>query len=406
MRALGISIATDAVRIVLLDGRAAKPQVAERVVEDAGTLEECIASLLATVPVLRRTKVIVVASPRFAQLRRLTGLPTTRSSAAQDQLLRENADRFFLRPDGPPATSGVSREANDQLWAGAVDRALITAVGAELRRHEPRVVGFAPSIAARARLLADGDASTRDDGVTATVQVVRGKIVGASRRIDAHEWGDESDSSASFQPLLALGPAWRSFIDAYAAARFSPDDSLCYRPDRDHRADGAVPLWRTLLAGSIMTIGVSAYIVAPSARDLVRLRTIHSELHQLAPQARQAAARDAEARRIAHRLTLAHAFANSRRSAVQLLAEVNDALPDGTALLALHVDSASGSLTAITDRSSIVLPPIEQLPGVTRADITGPITREVANGIELERLSVRFSFVKPRASSARAGHAQ
>jgi hypothetical protein len=90
------------------------------------------------------------------------------------------------------------------------------------------------------------------------------------------------------------------------------------------------------------------------------------------------------------------AFAEARWSPTLLLAELARRLPPGAALVSLHADTAAGSVVALGPRAGAVLAALEGIEGVRRVEISGPVTREGAAGIEVERVTLRFSF-DPRA---------
>ena len=101
-------------------------------------------------------------------------------------------------------------------------------------------------------------------------------------------------------------------------------------------------------------------------------------------------------------------FAGARRSPTLLLAGLARAMPQGSALTTLRMetaaDTASVFLTLLAPRAAPVLGAIERLPGVASAQIVGPVTREVVvaggaagpSAVEratLERMTVRFRLV-------------
>jgi hypothetical protein len=112
--------------------------------------------------------------------------------------------------------------------------------------------------------------------------------------------------------------------------------------------------------------------------------------------------RERELRRTTATLGEVAAFDGGRRSATLLLADLTRALPDSSAIAAIRVDTAGGTLVALTPRAATVLSGIERVPGIVAPEIPGPVTREAVRGRELERLTVRFRLdAEDRATPAR-----
>ncbi len=87
-------------------------------------------------------------------------------------------------------------------------------------------------------------------------------------------------------------------------------------------------------------------------------------------------------------------FSQSRRSLTLLLAQLTRALPEGSALIAVQVDSAgTGSVVAIGPHAAGIVDAVERVPGLTSPEIVGPVTRETTGGKQLDRVTVRFRVV-------------
>jgi hypothetical protein len=86
-------------------------------------------------------------------------------------------------------------------------------------------------------------------------------------------------------------------------------------------------------------------------------------------------------------------FANRRRRVLEFLAEVTERAPVTTAVLNLRVDSAGGTILALSPHGAELFAAVGQLPLVKGARITAPLTRETVESGELERVVLRFDFV-------------
>lgn len=68
------------------------------------------------------------------------------------------------------------------------------------------------------------------------------------------------------------------------------------------------------------------------------------------------------------------------------------ALPESTAVTALHIDSLGGSLTVLAPHAAATLEGVAAIPIVARVQMAGAVNREIAAGAELERATLRFTI--------------
>ena len=90
------------------------------------------------------------------------------------------------------------------------------------------------------------------------------------------------------------------------------------------------------------------------------------------------------------------AFDRDRQPVTLLLEDLAHALPAGSALVTVRVDSAGGTLVALAPRAAALLERLEHVPFVSTPTFVGPVTREAAANAEVERVAIRFS--RPRRS--------
>ena len=76
---------------------------------------------------------------------------------------------------------------------------------------------------------------------------------------------------------------------------------------------------------------------------------------------------------------------------IQLLAHLAAALPPGSVLTHLQVDSAGGTLIALAPSADGVLKGISESTLIAMPEIVGPVTRETTGSREVERVTVRFA---------------
>ena len=91
-----------------------------------------------------------------------------------------------------------------------------------------------------------------------------------------------------------------------------------------------------------------------------------------------------------------------------LLARLTQALPRGSALTAFRLDSSEASVVTMGRNVMAVLASLETVPAIAGLKATAPVTREIVNGVTLERVSLAFTLRPPasdrievRTSSAR-----
>jgi hypothetical protein len=83
-------------------------------------------------------------------------------------------------------------------------------------------------------------------------------------------------------------------------------------------------------------------------------------------------------------------FSEARRSPLALLAALTAALPAASAIVTLKVDSAGGTIVALAPRAALIVTQLEAVEAIVAPEITGPVSREIVAGRELERVTVRF----------------
>jgi hypothetical protein len=389
---IGIAVAADGVRVVgVRRGRLLWALEAAQHGETGvgATLD----ALLAAAPLARRfrARVSVAIGPSLSQVKRLRGLPPLVSPQALSQLVREGAGRFFMRNGIPLLTTGVRVVGPGEVWAAAVDQQTVQEVEAACRRRGLRLRAIAPAAVALGGAVVGDLILWRDGEFCLEVHRSEGEITGVRRfRADG-----TAEDDAPPRVVDALGPlgegAWR-YADAYGAALLPAGEALILRPRRGADPDRVVPRWRFAAALCTCLLSLLACLLLPGivahragAEAAARTAALDGE-RRLASEA------EAELARVTGALAEVAAFDAGRRSPTLLLADLARALPDGSALLTIRVDSVAGTLVALSPRAASVLDPLERLPGITSLEVVGPVTREVLAERPLERVTLRFQL--------------
>jgi hypothetical protein len=345
--AVGMAIERDHLRAVAVRGTRVLWAVDAALGETP--LGAALAGFFAELPLgrLQRPRVTVALDAAFAQTKRLVGLPALGDERVLARTVHEHAARFFLKNGVPLVTTSVRLDADGRPWAAALQKPVVDTIVIACRRSRLRLYGIVPA-ADIARSAANG--------------------------------------------LAPLGSDASRFTVAYGAAVTS--GALTWRAGSI--VEGDVPRGRLAMAAGVTAVSLAMAVLAPglSARVAEHRAIAHLASIAAPAYAAQRVARDLGL--VTQALGEVGAFDRARRPATVLLASLARALPEGAALLALHVDSAGGSVVALSPRAGAVLTGLERVSGVVAPEIGGPVTREVVGGRELERATVRFRWVGRR----------
>ncbi|MBA2684454.1 MAG: hypothetical protein H0U66_08210 [Gemmatimonadaceae bacterium] len=384
---VGLAVASNAVRAVAVRDGAVKWALQTEVVP-GGDLRSAIAELLRSAPLPRwpKPRVVAVIGPSGAQTKRLTGLPPLQDDAALARVVRGSAGRFFLRNGIPITTSGVSPDG-DGAWGAAFESPTVEAIEDCCRLRGLRVRFVAPALLAlplatpeRSILWTDGDVVTEStyhaNGRLASVM----RVMGATRE----------DTNPVVVPALAmLGEGAWLFADAFGATQLDDSEPVSWRVGRDQHSEKLL-LRGGKIAGVAAVLALIAAILVPSLGDLYTARRVSRELSAISTRASVAIRARGELDHMSRALGDISRFAARRRSPLDLLAALTRALPAEAALASIHVDSVAGTMVIVAPRIAGALAALDSSKAVDKLAIVGPVTKEIANGKEVERASLRF----------------
>lgn len=388
---IGIGVAEGAIRAVAVrQGRVVwKAELSSR-----EPLELVVGELLANMRLRLWTRPTVIAAvgPAHAQLRKLTGLPPVSDRAALAQVVAESAGRFFLRNGVPLVTSGVRREGASEGWSAALEQPVVAALETACRACRLRLMAVYPTMAVLPSVLRGDSLSWRDGEIQAQVECEGGRLRSARRAYAiANERCVEVEPAAPVAALSALGAdGWR-FADAYGAAIASASDPLAHRPARSSRGV-STPRWRFYLAGAVLVASIGALAGVPALLDERSATRDARALAQLAKRRSAAMSAESDLMRVSSALNEVAAFNLDRRSMSLFIRDISRLMPVGSAIVALHADSVGGTLVALAPRAAVLIAKLEDIPGLSAPTIVGPVTREVAAGAEVERVTLRFRW--------------
>lgn len=88
-------------------------------------------------------------------------------------------------------------------------------------------------------------------------------------------------------------------------------------------------------------------------------------------------------------------FESSRVSAVGLLQDLSEALPDSALVTSLSFVGQRVEMTVLSQDAGSVAQRLAEIPGATRASIIGPVTREIVSGRDQQRVTIRLEYSPP-----------
>ena len=157
--------------------------------------------------------------------------------------------------------------------------------------------------------------------------------------------------------------------------------------------ESRTPRWRLISAASAATLALVMAVLAPglAARVAEHRAIIHATGISRCDACSSTRCRGSRSRHIGSRR--GRRVRGGGRPVTFLAVALAHALPDGAALLALHVDSSGGSVVALAPRAAALLTRLEQVPHLAALEIVGPVTRETDSGHAVERVTIRFRWM-------------
>jgi hypothetical protein len=356
--------------------------------------------------------VTVALGPSFVQLKRLPGLPPLSDRRELSAAVRTNAARFFLRNGVPLATSTLRVDGPGVAWGAAIERPILDELAAACRSAGVRLANVVPTGAVLGAITtgyAIGDA----DGVSTTVAwqdgtnrygftYLRGQLVASQRSPRAISGPTESVALAGTRPAHTIG---RAFAGAYCAAVAWRSEQVAWHP----AYDPALPENRRArkLAWSALVIALVAAAATPGLSATLSGRRAWEHVRAEAVKRRVALTTGDSLARVTAALSQVTTFAVTRRPATFTLRALTAALPKGSALLALQIDTVGGTLVALAPKTAILVAALAADPYFESVEVVGPVTRESVPGVQVsgspappphdvERVTVRFRLARAR----------
>lgn len=339
----------------------------------------------------------VAVGASAAQVKLLTGLPSTNDTHALAAVVREGAASFFLRNGNDLVTTGVKYAGEGRAWAAAIESATVEAIRAALRIRGVKLHSIAPA-AVVLPLVARNDGFMWHDGPV-TLKICRkpGAALETVRRMPSVLTGQDGTQLDPIEALASLGSEAVRYAAAIGAILIDPHTPLALGPDGVRPLSVSMPLRRLLLPGLIGGIGLAAMLLSPLGGAWIAQRSkavINDKRDTEVWRAMEGSM--AQLQQITTVLEEIESFAASRPERTQTLADLTRALPDHSAIVRLSIDESEGNLVVVTPNAAALMEALRSLPGLTAVDMVGQMARQHANGLEVDRITIRFRIDNSR----------
>jgi len=388
---LGVAVGEREIRAVLVRRGAVQWHSSESFA-GVGALGNALRTVLSRAP--RRpmgTRVTIVISPMWVQVKSLSGVPSIKPARLASQLVRENQQAFFLWKGTPALIADVQRLKTGAAWGAAFDREVIDELTQSFRGARMTIGCVAPAVVAIVAALpnelvqwTDGDDRLELEG-----------DAGGLRRLERISHDATQPTAALPAALARLGDdAWR-FLDAYGAAVAPGQLPLAWRVQSDEDRSRVWARVRFVAMASALAAAAIFAAVGPGWRARSFGLAADRELAQSRGVQIELARNESELRRVTQMLNRLESFRAERGKVTRILGQLAQSIPDSTAMLTFRVDSVEGAFTAIAPHVADVLPELESVDDIVAPRIVGSVTREVFSGVRVERATFRFRRSRP-----------
>lgn len=394
---IGLSVGAREVRAVSIESGVVRWHGGASM-EAAARIDDALRALFNDAPrELARAPVNVVLSPAWVHAKQLHGLPRVESRRLANQLLIQNQQAFFLWKGQPSVLADIHVNLDGAAWGAAFDPGMLESLARVIRATQLRLRHIAPAVSALAALVPDGSCWWSDGLEFFELQVSRREL----RRVRRLDDTAGVETIPLPESLRTIGEDAGQYVAAYAAAIAPRRLPLAWRP----RADASrVRLWKRaarVAACIAVMVSVGFALVAPGIRAARCAAAWERELEQSRPAQMELARVESDLRRVSEALDRITAYSAGRGGITRALATLSRALPDSTAILTIHLDSANGSFTAISPRVTAVLSTLSDTETIVAPRIIGSVTRDAIGGATVERAAFRFRRPRMNRQAAR-----
>ena len=361
--------------------------------ESAVRIDDALRVLFAGAPrAVARARVSVALSPAWVQAKPLPGLPRVESRRVSNQLLGQNQQAFFLWKGGPSVLADIHTNSDGAAWGAAFDPAMLESLVRAMRTRRMTLGQIAPAVAALGWLVAEGSCCWSDGEGLFELRASHGELQNVQRVSSTAA----SDTAPLPENLRTVGEDAEQYLAAYAAAVAPRRLPLAWRP-RPGAPRVRHSKWAARAAACVAVLGsVGFALVAPGIRAARYAAAWNAELTRSRAARAELARTQSDLRRVSETLERIETYTAGRGGITSALASLSGSLPDSTAILTIHMDSANGGFSAISPHVTDVLPALDDAEAIVAPRIMGAVTRDLIPGATVERAAFRFR--RPRAT--------
>lgn len=342
----------------------------------------------------RRGQVVVALPRREAYAKRICGIPAASKSATK-KLIAATPTRFFPADKERVMIGGV-RRSSAGVWAVAYSQEAVDAIRDACVAAGVSEITIVPLISTFGTGQRDSSTIAYDSGLAFSLMYdERGWLNALKPQLEPSCTSFDSFAGRRGEPSAQVLSACRNAL-LHAA---TDPIALRLKPQTRVSSSGA----RRGVAVGACLISLSAILVVPGVIQAHRTRELRREIASLSVEQRRASAAQAELREATRGLRELAAF-DHRVPVSLLLARIARAMPNGSALITLQIDSSSGSAVVVAPRAAEIIDAFERIPGISAATIVGPIAPEqtpvpapaLTGGLGYERVTIQFQRTEPQ----------
>ena len=335
----------------------------------------------------RRSRVRVALGPTWAQTKALRDLPPVEDPGILTALVREEAGRFFRCASGGVTVSAVSIDDSRHVWVEAYDLLTVGEVERSCAKLGARLDFITSATRSLAAVAGDAHVLLKDGTLSVEASCIGGRL--AAVRTGHHPGPSADHATGAGAPPVGSPPGIDSaYAVAWSVTRLKSVEPLCYRP-RGHGSRKVTAPWRIRLAGGAFMATVAVALALPLAIARLQARAAGTELSELDGAWRSTARDERSLKQLEDVLDRIDAYTASRRSPVELLSTLTNAVPPTAAVVSLRVDSSVVDLVVLASRPLDVLNGLEEYTLFEAPRVIGPVTSERSGDRDVERLSIR-----------------
>ena len=364
--------------------------------EAGDRLDQVIDAALAAVRVPFRgtvRHVAVALSVRAIHLKCFSGLPVARPTTLR-QLIAADSARYFLADATSLWTSGV-RVTSDGILAAAYSRDVIEDVRRGCARLRPKRLEFFPFATVLGAADDVAEVTYLDDRIHVVASYDQHGSLKSIKR--AHK------SERSTKPTTELFDAdtLKSAVDVQESAAVGAVRMIGREPialtvgsEKQHRYT-----MRPAIAAAAFIIALVTMLATPQLVTARRTRAMMVQMERRSKSRIAAERAQRDLARATRDLAELASFDRKARSMTLLIGHISRALPMGSAITAIQLDTAGGSLVVVAPKASDVLDALGKVSELANPALVGPVVPERSapgasgsTGLALERITIRFLF--------------